>query len=191
LIKIDAGNVISSTLGGSAKALTSVMDDADKNDVLLFFDEADVLLSKRSTNISQAADQEISSLKGRLLTRLDAFNGLVVFATNFPAIYDPAFRRRIIFQVPFQIPQVKELEELILFHLANAPHTVDISAAAPPTLGLSGGDVKAICIRLASQLASKRISIITTDDYIAMVTLYKSAWDFGAKSKIDTTTQTV
>ena len=176
ITKVDASAVVSSTLGGSSKALAAVIESVRGQNTLLFFDEADRLLSGRFPGSGQAADSEINSLKGRLITLLDSFDGIIVFATNFATVYDSAFRRRIIFQVPFALPNAEQMRRLLEFHLQQLPHEINLHKFEEQLEGLSGGDVKALAIRLATQLVSGRISRVTDDSFADLVKTYRNAW---------------
>ncbi len=61
-----------------------------------FFDEADSLLSKRLTSVSQGSEQAINSMRSQLLICLEEFRGIVIFATNLVINYDQAFLTRLI-----------------------------------------------------------------------------------------------
>ena len=47
-----------------------------------------------------------------LLQELEAFNGVVIFATNMAANFDPAFERRIRTHVLFEMPGADEREQI-------------------------------------------------------------------------------
>ncbi len=47
-----------------------------------------------------------------LLRELEAFNGIVIFATNLAANFDPAFERRIRTHVLFEIPGSEERKRI-------------------------------------------------------------------------------
>jgi SpoVK/Ycf46/Vps4 family AAA+-type ATPase len=47
-----------------------------------------------------------------LLRELEAFSGVVIFATNLAANFDPAFERRIRTHILFEIPGPPEREQI-------------------------------------------------------------------------------
>ena len=75
IIRVNYGEVESSLVGGTSENLVSIFQKAEKNNSLLFFDEADSVLSRRIENLSQAADHGVNSAKSTLLTLLDKFDG--------------------------------------------------------------------------------------------------------------------
>jgi SpoVK/Ycf46/Vps4 family AAA+-type ATPase len=71
--------------------------------MVLFFDEADSLFGKRS-EVKDARDRYANIEVSYLLQRLEAYDGLVVLATNFEKNVDEAFLRRIHVRVEFTMP---------------------------------------------------------------------------------------
>jgi hypothetical protein len=53
-----------------------------------------------------------------LLQELEPFNGVVIFATNLAANFDPAFERRIRTHILFEMPGVDEREQISVIALA-------------------------------------------------------------------------
>jgi len=147
IIKANYGEVESELVGRTSKNLAEIFDKAEKSNSLLFFDEADALLSKRIVNLSQSADYGVNTARSTLLTLLDKFNGVVIFATNLFDNYDEAFLRRIIFHVEFPQPNQDMRTHLWKFHLSeNIPKNLTYERAAELSEGLTGGDIKNITI---------------------------------------------
>ena len=73
---------------------------------MLFFDEADSLFGKRS-EVKDARDRYANIEVSYLLQRLEAYDGLVVLATNFEKNIDEAFLRRIHVRIEFAMPGVR------------------------------------------------------------------------------------
>ena len=77
----------------SAKAF---LRTAVEQDAVLLFDEADAIAARRFGRTSHsAAQREANTTVNVLLRELENFNGVVIFATNLAANFDPAFERRI------------------------------------------------------------------------------------------------
>ncbi|MBD2184761.1 26S protease regulatory subunit [Planktothrix sp. FACHB-1355] len=153
IIKVNYGELESELVGGTSKNLSKVFKLAEENKSLLFFDEADAVLSKRISNLSQAADHGVNSAKSTLLTLMDKFNGVIIFATNLFENYDAAFLRRIIFNVEFPVPDREMRIQLWEFHLSkNVPRNISYERAAEISEGLCGGDIRNITIKLGLKL---------------------------------------
>ena len=121
------------------------------------------LFGKRISNLSQAqaADYSINSAKSTLLTLLDKFNGIIVFATNLFDNYDEAFLRRILFHVEFLAPDLEMRERLWRFHLSeNTPKEVSYEDLANISDGLCGGDIRNITIKLGLALLTGKVQSI-------------------------------
>ncbi|MDO5553657.1 MAG: ATP-binding protein [Planctomycetia bacterium] len=81
--------------GEGPKNVESLFFAAERDNAVLFIDEADSLLSRRLTNVTQGSEQAINSMRSQLLICLEKFHGIVIFATNLSENYDKAFETRI------------------------------------------------------------------------------------------------
>lgn len=161
IIRANYGELESSFVGGTSDNLASVFKTAEETNSLLFFDEADAVLSRRISNLSQAADHGVNSAKSTLLTLLDKFNGIIVFATNLFDNYDEAFLRRILFNIEFLAPDLAMREQLWRFHLSKkVPKEISYQHLANISDGLCGGDIKNITIKLGLKLLTEKVKSI-------------------------------
>ena len=81
--------------GEGPKNVEALFYAAQRDNAILFIDEADSLLSRRLTNVTQGSEQAINSMRSQLLICLEKFKGIVIFATNLAENYDKAFETRI------------------------------------------------------------------------------------------------
>lgn len=81
--------------GEGPKNVEALFLAAQRDNAILFIDEADSLLSRRLTNVTQGSEQAINSMRSQLLICLEKFKGIVIFATNLAENYDKAFETRI------------------------------------------------------------------------------------------------
>lgn len=107
VFRIDLSAVISKYIGETEKNLSRLFDKAANRRWIIFFDEGEVLFSKR-TNIAQAHDKFANQEVSYLLQRVEEFDGLVILATNFKANIDEAFLRRFNAVIGFPFPSEKE-----------------------------------------------------------------------------------
>lgn len=105
ILKVSYADVESKYHGEGPKMVKAIFLAASNADALLFFDEADSLLSKRLTSVTQGSEQAINSMRSQLLICLEEFRGIVIFATNLVINYDQAFLTRLI-SVEFKMPDV-------------------------------------------------------------------------------------
>ena len=93
LYRIDLEAVRSKYIGETEKNLRRLFSRAQKNDVVLFFDEADALFGKRSD--VEDADNRYARFDPRwFLEQLEAFRGIALLAVRRNANVDAAFVRR-------------------------------------------------------------------------------------------------
>ena len=119
--RIDLSAVISKYIGETEKNLSKIFDRAENKEWILFFDEADALFGKR-TSVSDAHDRYANQEVSYLLQRMEAFNGVVILASNMRDSLDDAFSRRFQNIIPFSIP--KPPERLKLWEKAFSPKVV-------------------------------------------------------------------
>lgn len=120
ILKVSYADVESKYHGEGPKMVKAIFLAAKNADAVLFFDEADSLLSKRLTSVSQGSEQAINSMRSQLLICLEEFKGIVIFATNLVVNYDQAFLTRLI-SVEFKNPDVDTRKEIWDVHI-KAPN---------------------------------------------------------------------
>jgi hypothetical protein len=101
--RVDLSLVVSKYIGETEKNLASVFDQAERNDWILFFDEADALFGKR-TQASSAHDRYANQEVAYLLQRVEDFRGVVILASNLKGNIDEAFARRFQSMIYFPLP---------------------------------------------------------------------------------------
>lgn len=119
VFRIDLSKVVSKYIGETEKNLEKVFLKAANKDWILFFDEADALLSKR-TSVRDAHDKYANQEVSYLLQRIENYTGLVILASNFKGNIDEAFTRR--FQSIIHFPVPKAPERLNLWQKSFPPH---------------------------------------------------------------------
>lgn len=105
--RVDLSKVVSKWIGETEKNLASLFDHAQRQDWILFFDEADSLFGKRTesrTSNDRAANQQIAYL----LQRIEDFRSIVILATNLRSHLDEAFARRFQSMVYFALPSAEQ-----------------------------------------------------------------------------------
>jgi SpoVK/Ycf46/Vps4 family AAA+-type ATPase len=143
-------------VGQTAKHVAAVFRAAERQDAVLFFDEADAIAGRRFASMQAAVDREANSVVNVLLHELETFPGVVIFATNLASNMDPAFERRIRTHILFEMPNAEERERIwqVQLHPRKTPLADDVDfralAAAYPR---SGGDIKNAVLK-AAQIAT-------------------------------------
>ena len=112
MICVDYAEIESKYVGETSKNLSRLFQTAKEQDTVIFFDEADALLSKRVTNMTSATDVSVNQTRSVLLNLLNQYQGVILFATNFIQNFDAAFLRRIKYHIPFHLPDEAMRERL-------------------------------------------------------------------------------
>lgn len=103
LYKVDLSAVVSKYVGETEKNLSAIFREAARSQAVLFFDEADVLFSKR-TEVKDAHDKYNNMEAAYLLQKIEEYEGVSILATNFLQNFDEAFKRRLKFIIHFPFP---------------------------------------------------------------------------------------
>jgi SpoVK/Ycf46/Vps4 family AAA+-type ATPase len=143
-------------VGQTAKHVASVFRAAERQDAVLFFDEADAIAGRRFTTMQAAVEREVNSVVNVLLHELESFPGIVIFATNLAANMDPAFERRIRTHILFEMPDLDARERIwrVQLHPRKTPLADDVDfRALAEAYPRSGGDIKNAVLK-AAQLAT-------------------------------------
>lgn len=115
IINATYADIASKYHGEGPKMIKALFMAAERENAVLFIDEADVLLSKRQTDMSDAA-QAVNSMKSQLLISLEKFKGIAIFATNLIVSYDSAFLSRLK-NIEFTMPDKNAREKIWWNHL--------------------------------------------------------------------------
>ena len=158
LLLVNYSVVESMWAGETAKNVAAVFRTAAETDAVLFFDEADAIAARRTAGARQAMEREANTVVNVLLRELESFNGVVVFATNLAANFDPAFERRIRTHVLFEMPGTAERERIwqVQLHPLHTPLSADVDfAALAERYPASGGDIKNAVLKAAAAAAAE------------------------------------
>lgn len=170
LLIISYAELESKYVGETPKNIQAAFKKAAESGALLFFDEADSILGKRLTNISQSADNSINVARSTTLIELDNFDGIVIFASNLVKNYDTAFLRRMLAHIEFRLPGVDEREKIWQCHIPPQlplDKQVSFTSLSKSSQGAAGGDIQN-AVLLAASYASMRNQdeqVVTEKDF--------------------------
>jgi SpoVK/Ycf46/Vps4 family AAA+-type ATPase len=147
-------------MGETSKNVAAIFRTAREEHAVLLFDEADAIAARRSTSVDSGSQRESNSVVNVLLQELERYTGVVIFATNLAANFDPAFERRIRTHVLFELPGETEraqiwMAQLHPFRTPLAPD-VDFDALAQ-NYKVSGGDIQNAVLKAALAAAAEPI----------------------------------
>jgi len=127
LYRVDLAQVVNKYIGETEKRLARLFDNAQRSNVMVFFDEADALFGQR-TKVKDAHDRYANIEVDYLLQRIEAFDGVAVLATNRKGDLDPGFLRRLRVIIDFRTPTPPE--RLRLWEMCLPPLAPDGSVMA-------------------------------------------------------------
>jgi SpoVK/Ycf46/Vps4 family AAA+-type ATPase len=158
LLVVRYSEVESMWMGETPKNVAGLFRIARDEGAVLLFDEADAIASRRSSSVDHAFQRESNAVVNVLLQELEAFNGVVIFATNLAANFDPAFERRIRTHVLFEMPGVDERERIwrVQMHPRLTPVAPDVNfRTLAEEFVASGGDIRNAVLKAAMAAAAE------------------------------------
>jgi len=164
IIEVNYSELFSELMGKSSKNLHAFFKAAYDENSLLFFDEADSILSKRSGN-SNSSDSDNNVTKSVMLRELDKFDGIVIFATNYFENYDNAFFRRILAHIEFKLPDIENRKKILQYMLSKkipGRNELDFDVLAEKSNDLSGGEMKNSVIKTLAKISD--LNLLTQKD---------------------------
>jgi len=166
--------------GEGPKNVEAIFFAAEKDNALLFIDEADSLLSKRLTNVTQGSEQAINSMRSQLLICLEKFRGVVIFSTNLVENYDKAFETRVR-NIRFLMPDQASRQKIWARHLPEKlPLTPGMSREEftnklAEVDDVCGRDIKNAVIDAAMRTAREGKKSIEIQDLLQSIERIKAA----------------
>jgi len=145
-------------MGETPKNVAGIFRTAREEGAVLLFDEADAIAARRSTSLEHGFQRESNTVVSVLLQELEWYNGVVIFATNLAANFDPAFERRIRAHVLFDMPGVGERERIwkVQIHPSKTPLAKDVDfRLLAERFEVSGGDIKNAVLKAAAVAAAE------------------------------------
>ncbi|HFD0308013.1 AAA family ATPase [Clostridium perfringens] len=168
VFSVNYSQLESKYVGETPKNIKRVFSKAKEEDAIIIFDEADSFLGKRLTNITQSADYGVNITRSVMLMELENFDGVVIFTTNLLDNYDDAFKRRILANVEFDLPD--EIGRLKIWntHIPKEfPLNKDItlSLLASRYEKISGADIKDIVLFAGVNAIQNNREFILKEDF--------------------------
>jgi SpoVK/Ycf46/Vps4 family AAA+-type ATPase len=158
LLMVDYAEAESMWVGETPKNIAAIFRRAVEQNAVLLFDEADSIATRRSVAGTSPYDREMNLAVNVLLRELEAFNGIVIFATNLASNFDPAFERRIRTHVLFEMPGLEERTQIwqLQIHPQKTPLAGDVDfRKLAEQYAVAGGDIKNAVIKAAAAAASE------------------------------------
>lgn len=88
---------------GLFKYYSDLVKQSEKAPILLF-NEADAIFGRRMENAEQGVDKMNNALQNIILQEMETISGVLIATTNLETCLDPAFERRFLMKVRFDMP---------------------------------------------------------------------------------------
>lgn len=163
--RLELAMLISKSTTAAEQMVTQVFQEAERNNWILFIEEADIIMKKHSTNMLDEAypSPEIAFLQ----QRIERFDGLIILTSNITEDIDDRFTSQFDGVVFFPMPRTSDRQQLWNQGLPtglNWGADVIISNIASSN-DLSGGSIMNV-IRFASLVTLERGSTEITEQSI-------------------------
>lgn len=195
LIIVNYADIESKYVGETSKNLVSLFKKSTQTNAILFFDEADALLSKRVTSMNNATDVSVNQTRSVLLQLLDSHTGIVLFTTNFIQNYDSAFYRRITSHIEFKLPN-QEMRTRIWEHYLVAELPIEIERDSvikelSKIESVSGSDISSSVLKAAIKTAYLKEDTIKIESIKGFLNEAIATKRFQSDSNYEVTTKKV
>lgn len=150
LYRVDLGLLVSKYIGETEKNLNALFEAADGQQLVLLFDEADSLFSKRG-EVREARDRYANMEVSHLLSRIERHKGPCILTSNLRKHIDSAFTRRFQMVIDFPRPEIDARTRLWELHIPpGAPRDTDIDTRLlGQEFTLSGGQIRNAALHAA------------------------------------------
>ncbi|WP_281556858.1 ATP-binding protein [Thalassomonas sp. RHCl1] len=160
LYRVDLGQLVSKYIGETEKNLNKLFSAAQNRKMVLQFDEADSLFSKRG-EVKDARDRYANMEVSHLLTKIENHYGPCILTTNLRKQIDPAFARR--FQLVLEFPRPdksarRQLWQVMLPPRAPLAAEVDLELIAK-SCALSGGHIRNAALHACYLAAAEKTEV--------------------------------
>ena len=148
IFKVEIAETKSMWFGESQKLVKKIFTDYyefkkdEKICPILLFNEADAIIGKRkNAGATPVADTE-NAIQNILLEELENFNGILFATSNLVNNFDPAFERRFLFKIKFDIPITENAAKIWNSKLPMISNKQALILAS--TFKFSGGEMENI-----------------------------------------------
>ena len=146
LHRVCASDLLNPFVGGTEQNIARLFRQADKEEDIIFLDEADSFfrtreLARNSWEVTQVNE---------LLTRVESFNGVFLCSTNLIGDFDPAAMRRFSMKIRFDYLTDEQCRRMLgrVANALGAPVTDEAQARVARLSRLTPGDFAAVEKRL-------------------------------------------
>ena len=148
LMQVDIAGLRDKWVGESEKNIKEVFAryrDLCKNSEvmpILFFNEADAIINKRTENAEHSVDKMDNAMQNIILQEIEDLDGILIATTNLTSNLDKAFERRFLYKVEFHKPNTDVKTKIWRTMLKDI--SVDDARQLASNFDFSGGQIENI-----------------------------------------------
>ena len=188
ILVVNYADIESKYVGDTPKNIRRVFEAAKSTNSILFFDEADAILSRRVTNMSNATDVSVNQTRSVMLMLMNEFQDFIIFATNFIENFDPAFMRRISMHVEFPLPDLDCRKKLWQMYVPQKmPTDVDFDEIAEKFDGISGSDISNAVLNAAFKAARRKFKSVSKELFFEAINDILASRAANSKNEVTVT----
>ena len=132
---------------------------------ILFFNEADAIINKRSENVEHSVDKMDNAMQNIILQEIEDLDGILIATTNLTSNLDTAFERRFIYKIEFHKPDTDV--KTMIWRSMLKDISVDDARQLASHFDFSGGQIENIARKRIVDyiLSGKFASLTEIEDY--------------------------
>ena len=118
IMQVNISEINSKWVGESEKNIKALFDryrrlvkDRERAPIL-FFNEADALINKRTANAERAVDKMENAMQNIILQEMESLEGIMIATTNLTSNMDSAFERRFLYKIEFTQPSLEAKQSI-------------------------------------------------------------------------------
>ena len=171
IIRASYADITSKYFGEGSKMVKTIFECAELQDAVLFIDEADSLLSKRLTDVTDGSGNAINAMRSQLLLSLERFEGIAIFATNLVVNYDKAFISRLI-SIEIPAPDFQGRKAIWEQHIRGdgirmpLADDVNVEELAKRYDSFCGREIRKAVVRACTAAAVDKGETVTQKDFL-------------------------
>ena len=170
ILIVNYADIESKYVGETPKNIRRAFEVAKETNSILFFDEADAILSRRVTNMSNATDVSVNQTRSVMLMLMNEYEDFIIFATNFIENFDPAFMRRISVHIKFELPDLECRQRLWEKYIPEQlPTDLDIEEISRKFSGISGSDISNAVLTASFKAARRKVGRVPKEYFFEAI----------------------
>lgn len=170
ILIVNYADIESKYVGETPKNIRRAFEVAKETNSILFFDEADAILSRRVTNMSNATDVSVNQTRSVMLMLMNEYEDFIIFATNFIENFDPAFMRRISVHIKFELPDLECRQRLWEKYIPEQlPTDLDIEEISRKFSGISGSDISNAVLNASFKAARRKVGRVPKEYFFEAI----------------------